>query len=553
MREGIRPRVNEAREFLEIAKDFKDPKEIIREALSNSWDAGASKVTLKFSLIPIAGTKKKKIMVEIADDGEGMSSEQRPNAGSSEIEGFFNLGDSFKPFGSIGSKGHGTKIYYKSLGIKVETWKRGKYIRVETEVSPWESLQNGIVPTYRYDESNDVSGKGTKILVDGFQAKQSEFASLDQLVQYLHWYTVLGSFGQYFNSPRRMDVELKPTEAQSPVTLPYGFRFPDEQTNLDNGTDTTCKILGPKTIQCGNTEDGKPVTVEIIGALLGDAHRTIVPHTYSHMGLWLCKDYIRIERNNEILEEVFKGQYYYRSMLVFANCQQFDLTANRNDIRTDQEEYDLAVRGIKDFCREIWNNDFVKSYFDAKRSDDETKKEEEEGKQHEERKDQRQKVRKERVNRYKGRPSLQVDGLVGSPVKEPQNEAETALLLQAMISSKLPGIDFVIGDYNTTNGVDLIVEQVDKDMLTLKWAELVFSLDKLYQWPHPPEGYHCVICYQLGSVKEIQKFQDGQEAKLVPKAVTGKYTLLVGSQSIDVYVLRDILSQATKQRIAPLS
>ena len=32
---GIRPRVNEAREFLEIAKDFKDPKEIIREALSN--------------------------------------------------------------------------------------------------------------------------------------------------------------------------------------------------------------------------------------------------------------------------------------------------------------------------------------------------------------------------------------------------------------------------------------------------------------------------------------------------------------------------------------
>ena len=36
MPEGIRPRVNEAREFLEIAKDFKDPKEIIREALSNS-------------------------------------------------------------------------------------------------------------------------------------------------------------------------------------------------------------------------------------------------------------------------------------------------------------------------------------------------------------------------------------------------------------------------------------------------------------------------------------------------------------------------------------
>lgn len=48
MRTGIRPKVNEAREFLEIAKDFKDPREIIREALSNSWDAEASKVSLRF-------------------------------------------------------------------------------------------------------------------------------------------------------------------------------------------------------------------------------------------------------------------------------------------------------------------------------------------------------------------------------------------------------------------------------------------------------------------------------------------------------------------------
>jgi hypothetical protein len=113
-----------------------------------------------------------------------------------------------------------------------------------------------------------------------------------------------------------------------------------------------------------------------------------------------------------------------------------------------------------------------------------------------------------------------------------------------MISARHPGIDFVIGDYNTTQGVDLIVEQLDKEMPTLKWAELVFSLEKLYHWPHPPEGYHCVICYQLGGVKELQDFPDGQEAKLVSKAAPGKYTLLVGSESIDVYVLRDILSQS---------
>lgn len=68
---GIRPRVNEAREFLEVAKDFKDPKEIIREALSNSWDAGSSHVAIKFDLTRLPNTRRKKSVVEISDDGEG--------------------------------------------------------------------------------------------------------------------------------------------------------------------------------------------------------------------------------------------------------------------------------------------------------------------------------------------------------------------------------------------------------------------------------------------------------------------------------------------------
>ncbi len=43
---GQRPRINEAREFIEIAKDFKRPQEILRESLSNSWDANATAVSI---------------------------------------------------------------------------------------------------------------------------------------------------------------------------------------------------------------------------------------------------------------------------------------------------------------------------------------------------------------------------------------------------------------------------------------------------------------------------------------------------------------------------
>ncbi len=544
MPEGIRPRVNEAREFLEIAKDFKDPKEIIREALSNSWDAGASLVHMKFDLARIPGSRAKKIMVEITDNGEGMSGDLREPVGSSEIEGFFNLGDSWKPHGSIGSKGHGTKIYYKSQGIHVDTWKNGKHIRAESEMPPWDTLQNGIVPTYRYNEDNDTNGIGTCILVDGFLAKQNEFKILDALIQYIQWYTVLGSFGRYFNDSRTMDVDIKPANSYTSVRVPFGFSFPEEQTNLEKGADNICKLFGPETIECGETEEGNKVTVQFVGALLGESLRDIVPHTYSHMGLWLCKDFIRIERNNEILEGVFGGQYYYRTMLLFANCQEFDLTANRNNIRKDQEESDIAVAGIQEMCKRIWQEDFVKDYFSTKKKEDEHEAEQNKKKHETERITQRTKEREKRINRYKGRPTLKFGNLEGAPVKEPNNEAETALLLQAMISSHHPGIDFVIGDYNTSRGVDMVIETTDKHIPSIKWAEIVFSLDKLFSWSHPPDGYHLVVCYELGSIKEKQEFQDGSEAQLVPKESAGRYAMIVGSDTLDVYVLREILQDA---------
>ena len=541
MPEGIRPRVNEAREFLEIAKDFKDPKEIIREALSNSWDARASLVEVKFDLARIPGTRAKKIMVEIADDGEGMSTVRREAVGSSEIEGFFNLGDSGKPHGSIGSKGHGTKIYYKSQGIGVDTWKDGKHIRAESEMPPWDTLQKGIVPTYRYMEEDDASEAGTRILVDGFIAKQNEFKTLDSLIQYIQWYTVLGSFGRYFGDPRTMDVDIKPADSFTSVRVPFGFRFPDEQTDLEKGADNVCKIIGPETIECGETGDGKKVTVQFVGALLGESLRDIVPHTYSHMGLWFCKDFIRIERNNEILESVFRGQYYYRSMLLFANCQELDLTANRNNIRKDQEEFDVAVAGIKMMCERVWQDEFIKEYFNTKKKEDDHQAEQKKKQRKTDRLAQRAKEREERINRYRGRPELKSRNLEGAPAKEPNNEAETALLLQAMISSGHPGIDFIIGDYNASRGVDMVIETTDKHIPSIKWAEIVYSLDNLFKWSHPPDGYHVVVCYELGGIKEKQEFEDGSEAHLVRKEVAGRYAMIVGSDTLDVYVLREIL------------
>jgi len=224
-----------------------------------------------------------------------------------------------------------------------------------------------------------------------------------------------------------------------------------------------------------------------------------------------------------------------------ANCQNFDLTANRNDIRTDQEEYDIAINAIKEHCRRIWESSEVQGYFECSKDEQSEKDTERRKKEEAARRERADANRKTRLNRYNGRPDLKTKNVLGAPLKEPESEAETALLLQAMISSKHPAIDFVIGDYSTSYGVDLVVEQDDKGIRTLRWAELVSSLDKLFQWPHPPEGFHIVICYQLGKTAERQSFTDGTACQLVKTSDRGRYLLVVGASSMQVYVLKELL------------
>ena len=61
------PQVNEVNEFIEIASDFEDPLEVIREALSNSYDAEATWVDIE-----IKQDDEGRNTLIIKDDGHGM-------------------------------------------------------------------------------------------------------------------------------------------------------------------------------------------------------------------------------------------------------------------------------------------------------------------------------------------------------------------------------------------------------------------------------------------------------------------------------------------------
>ena len=528
---GVKPTINEAHEFLEIAKNFKRPQELLREALSNSWDARAQSAEIDLQPVTLPGVgpgrRKQRLNVRIWDDGDGMN--------ESQLHDFFNLGESHKPKNAIGSKGHGTKMYYRSAGIRVATHQGGWKIAARMN-GPWDSLLAGHVPPYDYDVEADPDGeRGTTINIQAFDVLPREFENLNDVLSFLQWSTICGSVAGFLGvKARSMKVALKlPGVAASP-SIETGFTFPAEHTDIESGTSDVVKFFPAETsIHCGETSSGEEVTVDFRALLLGDNARAFIPKTYEQTGLWLCKDYILIERFNDIIESVVGGEYWYRNFLAFANCQMFDLTANRNEIQAD-EAWELARDGITKAFTKVWNDPFTQSFFDAKRREEEIlgirRKQEE---------------MQRRFEQYRDRPNLAVrvttPGLIP---KSPRNEAETTLVLQAMISGGNKAIDFKLAEYDAHEGTDALIEFSDKGIPHLGWMEVVRNLANLFSWDHDFERIHKVVCWAIGKVKGQYTLRDGSMVKY--RVDGGKHSLvwekLTGDKEvIPVYVLSEIL------------
>jgi len=133
----ITPAVDAVWEFLEIAGDFTNPLEVVREAISNAFDAGATKIKIDFSQPKAVGTYILTITIE--DNGCGMDAR--------ELQSFFDLGNSTKRYDPnlIGEKGHGTKVYFNCSSIAVETSKNGVTLTANMD-QPYSILHDGKLP-----------------------------------------------------------------------------------------------------------------------------------------------------------------------------------------------------------------------------------------------------------------------------------------------------------------------------------------------------------------------------------------------------------------------
>lgn len=358
------PKVNEVNEFLEIASDFENPLEVIRESLSNAYDANASHVSFTIRERPDGSD------IIIEDDGDGM--------GRQDLESFFDLGNSRKE-DAIGYKGHGTKIFYKSDKIAVNTVKDGTTLNAEME-EPWRKLNAKELPEYTVTETSSREGReGTYIKISGFRSGQGlgpESLTYNKIHHYLKWKTIAGSTAYFFNDHHHdmeivVDLDEEIDDTRDELRITNKFTFPAEQEepgDEDFPAEQMCKHFpsdGCRVIEFEH-ENGSS-EVEIVGMVAGKEARNELPTYGRHsaqFGLWLAKDHIKVEQLNEAVPDDVEHTH----LMFVANCQDIELSANRGKIRNKSSNvYQRLVEELRHYLSKVCNHPWFLDYLEARR------------------------------------------------------------------------------------------------------------------------------------------------------------------------------------------
>lgn len=474
------PKVNEVNEFLEIASDFEDPLEVIREALSNSYDAGATEVEISIK----SRAQESEIIIE--DNGHGMS--------HADLESFFDLGNSTKndpEQDSIGYKGHGTKILYKSDQIIVSTARNGTNLRAKME-KPWEKLNDRTLPEYEVTESSTRSGTdGTRIKVTGFRSGQGfapESLTYNKIEHYLKWKTLAGSTKYHFHPEEFRELEITVNldeeidDSRDKLVTTNKLEFPDEQ--LQPGEDPfpearMCKHYGPEVLQI-EAENGETTELEVVGMVGGKKAREELPTYGRHsvqFGIWLAKDHIKVERLNEAISHDNEFIHF----LFIANSQDIELSANREKIRNKSSTIYQAIEGeLNYFLSKVAADPWFKNYLEQRRVAELNR-----------RASSQQKSVAERKETVAERPHF-----------EATNQSEVILGLER---SNRAGVKptITVEDFDLGSDVNALVEQNGN----LTGSSVHLKLTDHFEEDKPLESIGKIICWEIGDFDRLREIE----------------------------------------------
>lgn len=531
--------MNDISLFKEIAQNIVNPLEVIREAISNSHDAEAKTIS-----IIIDRNKAGKFLLEIQDDGKGMN--------FNNIHRFFNLGDSNKLKQGIGEKGLGTKIYFKSEKITLYTQIRdGEAYKASME-SPWESLNNNILPEYTIEKIEAQSGKiGTSICIEGYIINNPErFFNFDTVRDYVLWFTAAGSFKTYFANymelhkyihnmqiAPRVFIDDKIVGIKEEIAGTHQFYPPQEKPKEDpceaiyKRSVNYCRHFGP--YHRATNINGEYVSFQMYGTVSGvNCRRKIVKlkqgeNLKNRFGIYLAKDFIPFAKRPNLIAEPFYHHYH-----LLLNSQAFELTADRNNI-SNQE--DPKVKWVLEEAKKIINEDIMplaeEGYFNLRRDEE-----------LEQSLKEKQEKLCERLEAFDKKDELSISTV---PItKHPDNESQVALLLAALLSNDrsrglLKHINR-IGHYSQHSSTDMICLDDKNEKLLV---EIEYKLSNLFKHEHPYNSFDCVVCWKVDlDINEKKRLRDGNVMCLLNE--DGEWMLKYGTQKvIPIIELRNIVNE----------
>jgi hypothetical protein len=530
--------INEAYEIYQIITDFGDPLEIFREAFQNAVDEDATEVYCRvYNLVKLTGPE---LIIDIWNNGNGL---ERTN-----IQNFFDLANSTKidenripRKGKLGYKGHGAKIFFNSHKVIITSRTDMDDWSVELDEPIQQIDKTGeinysdfLFPSITNVELPDRWKQGFFVRIIGhlhFNAEHTKFKlNHASLRDYSKWFTAFGTILTEFDDElKQKQIKLylsglsidgftketkkiipqpifKKINGQIYEEITLGHYFPNQRYEDKPLKEFVKEIGSPKsyweyysrlahkeTTNCDHNISFDLIiniegyeTKRLYDPLLTNRGKSRTENSHSdseRYGLWACKGGIPIERVDEWLEG---GKGGYSFIQAFVNCEDFNLTANRGRVtNTNIEKLDILKKEVN----KIFNSQKIKEYI-RQRSEFEYLENtitsiEDDGKKLEKRFADSRKCSKISF------PNVLFQIKEPQKLKSGYSESETFFLFAQIITIFPKLFNFKIADYNTTQGIDFVIQ----DGAHPKYMELKGSLNKNIN--HPFRHINKFVCYDL--------------------------------------------------------
>ncbi len=545
----------------QVITDFGDALEIFREAIQNSYDEGATEIYINVD--EKKGLRDDKILtIDIIDNGAGLAKEN--------VAKFFDVANSSKvDDGYIvkpnkhGYKGHGAKVFFNAKLVQISSkTKDGECWAAEMVDAVGQISEKGEL---YYSDTINPSDIGMELPVEwesGFMVRIiSPYYFLSyhnryklnhiNLRDYCKWFTLMGTIEIlyndsikdqntvfYLNGLLRNDFENKYNDIKLCDPVPQftntrfgrfekiliGHHFPEDRY-IDTKMKQYAKMIGSNKayhhyysrlivnegITTGSLAFRLIICIEgyetkrRYDLLLSRQGRANIEggHTDgSRYGLWACKGGVPVQKIDDWIEGG-RGVGTYTYMQAFVDCDEFQLTANRGFItNTDREKLDM----IKTEVNKVFSSKKVKDAIQERQEWEELNKMET---SLEAEKDNLKKRYNAGINRNK---IIFPDGdtvLEPSKNRKRYSESETFVVFLTVMQKYPDLFKFKLLDYNTTKGIDFVVDYLG----TPKYIELKGSLLKSVN--HPFRLMHKFICYDIDvSNNEIAEDMEQLKARL---------------------------------------